>query len=91
MDGDIALLHDIVELKSKYEETYVLVDDCHSVGVIGDYGKGTASHYNVKVYIVNGTLGKSLGGASGNLLACIIRRNIVFLTLKVYKLFITCL
>lgn len=62
MDGDIAPLKEIDELKRRYDNTYILVDECHSAGVIGS---GAADYYDVKADIINGTLGKALGGASG--------------------------
>ena len=62
MDGDIAPLQDLVQLKKEYQDTYILIDDCHSSGVIGS---GAADYCGVKVDIINGTLGKALGGASG--------------------------
>ena len=66
MDGTIADLASIVDLKSKYDAV-LMVDDCHSTGFMGEQGKGTASHCGVQggVDILTGTLGKALGGAMG--------------------------
>ncbi|KAI0235944.1 hypothetical protein L0F63_004968 [Massospora cicadina] len=45
----------------------IATDDCHSTGVLGKTGRGTAEHFGVqnRVHIINSTLGKALGGASG--------------------------
>jgi len=70
MDGYLANLPDITALAKKYE-ALVMVDDCHSTGVIGQGGRGTASHFGVDsgVDIITGTLGKALGGAIGGFIA----------------------
>ncbi|MCF6172433.1 MAG: glycine C-acetyltransferase [Campylobacteraceae bacterium] len=66
MDGLIANLPDICKLAKKYD-ALVMVDDSHSIGVLGKNGRGTPSHWGVedKIDIYTGTLGKALGGASG--------------------------
>ncbi len=66
MDGYIANLPDICDLADKYN-ALVMVDDSHSVGFMGERGRGTHEHHNVmeRVDILTGTLGKALGGASG--------------------------
>ena len=66
MDGFIADLKGICDLADKYE-ALVMVDDSHSVGFIGENGRGTHEHCGVlgRVDIITGTLGKALGGASG--------------------------
>jgi glycine C-acetyltransferase len=66
MDGVIANLKAICDLADKYE-ALVMVDDCHAVGFMGAHGKGTPEFCGVlgRVDIITGTLGKSLGGASG--------------------------
>ncbi|MGE5405161.1 MAG: aminotransferase class I/II-fold pyridoxal phosphate-dependent enzyme [Candidatus Saccharibacteria bacterium] len=66
MDGDIAKLDDIVELAHQYG-AYVMVDEAHATGVIGENGKGTPEHFHVegKVDIVAGTLSKALGAVGG--------------------------
>ena len=66
MDGDIAPLDKIVGLAQKYGAlTYV--DECHATGFIGQNGKGTPELFGVMkdIDVISGTLGKSLGGASG--------------------------
>lgn len=64
MDGDIAPLRDIVALSNEYD-AMVMIDECHSTGFLGKTGRGTEEHCGVEVDIVNSTLGKSLGGATG--------------------------
>ena len=66
MDGYIANLPAICDLAEKYD-ALVMVDDSHSVGVLGDNGEGTHKYHNVveRVDILTGTFGKAMGGASG--------------------------
>jgi 8-amino-7-oxononanoate synthase len=66
MDGDIANLPEIVKLAEKYEAT-VMVDDAHAIGVIGENGSGTASHFGLtdKVDLIMGTFSKSLAALGG--------------------------
>ena len=66
MDGYIAHLPGICDLAEKYD-ALVMVDDSHSVGVLGKQGRGTHEHHGVmdRIDILTGTLGKALGGASG--------------------------
>jgi 8-amino-7-oxononanoate synthase len=66
MEGDIANLPGIVKLADKYEAT-VMVDDAHAIGVIGEHGSGTASHFGLtdKVDLIMGTFSKSLASLGG--------------------------
>jgi glycine C-acetyltransferase len=66
MDGTIATLAEICTLAEQYD-AMVMVDDSHSVGVLGARGRGTHEYADVmgRVDIITGTLGKALGGASG--------------------------
>lgn len=66
MDGDISPLDKIIELAHNYG-AYVMVDDAHATGVIGQNGHGTPEHCNVegKVDIVFGTFSKALGAVGG--------------------------
>jgi len=66
MDGYIANLPAICDLAEKYE-ALVMVDDSHSVGVLGENGEGTHKYHNVveRIDILTGTFGKAMGGASG--------------------------
>ena len=66
MDGYIADLKTMREVCDRYE-ALIMVDDCHSTGILGEKGRGTASHCGVEnaVDILTGTLGKALGGGMG--------------------------
>ncbi|TKJ37151.1 MAG: glycine C-acetyltransferase [Planctomycetes bacterium B3_Pla] len=66
MDGTIAKLGPICDLAEK-NDALVMVDDSHSVGVLGAHGRGTHEHCQVmgRIDIITGTFGKALGGASG--------------------------
>jgi glycine C-acetyltransferase len=66
MDGDIALLPEIVELCKKYD-VVSMVDDAHASGVLGPQGRGTVAHYNLKghVDIQIGTLSKAFATIGG--------------------------
>lgn len=66
MEGDIANLPEIVRLGKKYNA--VIMSDCaHAVGVIGEGGRGTASHFglNDEVDLIGGTFSKSLASIGG--------------------------
>lgn len=66
MDGNVAPMDRIVELANKYD-ALVMVDECHSAGVVGRTGRGVTEQFNMKgeVDIITGTLGKAFGGAIG--------------------------
>jgi 8-amino-7-oxononanoate synthase len=66
MLGDRAPLPDIAALKKKYG-AYLLVDEAHSLGVLGENGRGLAEEANVEndVDFVVGTFSKSLGAIGG--------------------------
>jgi 8-amino-7-oxononanoate synthase len=66
MEGDIVKLPEIVELADQYGVN-IMVDDAHSLGVIGDQGAGTASHFNLTddVDLIMGTFSKSLASLGG--------------------------
>ncbi|TSA31123.1 MAG: pyridoxal phosphate-dependent aminotransferase family protein [Porphyromonadaceae bacterium] len=66
MEGDIAHLPEIVELAEKYNAS-VMVDDAHSMGVLGKNGCGTADHFGVtdKVDVIMGTFSKSFASLGG--------------------------
>ncbi len=66
MDGDLAKLDQICDLADKYD-ALVMVDDCHASGYIGESGRGTWEHFDLKgrVDIITTTFGKALGGAMG--------------------------
>ncbi len=66
MDGNVAPMDKICALAEKYN-ALVMVDECHSAGVVGKTGRGVSEHFNTygRVDIYTGTLGKAFGGAIG--------------------------
>ena len=66
MDGNVAPVDRIVALAEKYD-ALVMVDECHSAGVVGETGRGVTELFDIrgKVDIITGTLGKAFGGAVG--------------------------
>ncbi|HLG35312.1 MAG TPA: aminotransferase class I/II-fold pyridoxal phosphate-dependent enzyme [Bacteroidia bacterium] len=66
MEGDIVKLKDMIALAEKYH-AMVMIDDAHSLGVLGKYGDGTAAHFNLtdKVDLIMGTFSKSLASLGG--------------------------
>ena len=66
MDGNVAPMDKICDLAEKYD-ALVMVDECHSAGVVGEHGRGVSEKFNVygRIDIHTGTLGKAFGGAIG--------------------------
>ncbi len=66
MEGDIAKLPELVRIADKYDAT-IMIDDAHSIGVLGKNGSGTASHFDLtdKVDLIMGTFSKSLASLGG--------------------------
>lgn len=66
MEGDIADLPSLVELKHEYGAA-LLVDDAHAIGVIGETGAGTAEHWGLtdEVDLIVGTFSKSFASIGG--------------------------
>ena len=66
MDGNAAPLDEICRLARQYD-ALVMVDECHSAGVLGATGRGITELYDLRgeVDILTGTLGKAFGGAVG--------------------------
>lgn len=66
MEGDIVKLPEIVELADEFGAN-IMVDDAHSLGVIGVKGAGTASHFGLtdEVDLIMGTFSKSLASLGG--------------------------
>ena len=66
MDGDIAPLPDIAKLAEQYN-AFVMIDDAHASGILGENGSGTTSHFGLygKIDIQLGTLSKALGVVGG--------------------------
>ncbi len=66
MEGDIVNLPRLVEIAGEFN-AQVLVDDAHSIGVLGETGRGTAEHFHLqdKVDLVMGTFSKSFASIGG--------------------------
>ncbi|MCU7809158.1 MAG: 8-amino-7-oxononanoate synthase [Candidatus Thiodiazotropha sp. (ex Semelilucina semeliformis)] len=63
MDGDLAPLPQLAQLAQTHN-AWLMVDDAHGFGVLGDEGQGSPSHFGLgldEVPILMGTLGKALG------------------------------
>ncbi len=70
MEGDIADLPNIVKLAKRFGAR-VMVDDAHSMGVLGENGRGTAEHFDLmdEVDIVMATFSKSFASIGGFVVA----------------------
>lgn len=66
MDGNVAPMDKICDLADKYD-ALVMVDECHSAGVVGKTGRGVAEQFDCygRIDIHTGTLGKAFGGGIG--------------------------
>jgi 8-amino-7-oxononanoate synthase len=66
MDGDIIDLPSTVRLAERYS-AMIMIDDAHAIGVIGEKGSGTASHFGLtdEVDLIMGTFSKSLASLGG--------------------------
>ena len=63
MDGDCAPLTELAELAQQHQ-AWLMVDDAHGFGVLGEYGAGCAEYFNLdqqQLPILMGTLGKAVG------------------------------
>jgi 8-amino-7-oxononanoate synthase len=63
MDGDLAPLPDLARL-AQQQDAWLMVDDAHGLGVLGEEGQGSLGYYgldNHQVPILMGTLGKAFG------------------------------
>ncbi len=66
MEGDLAKLPEIVELKRKYNCS-LMVDEAHGLGVFGKQGRGVCDHFGLtdEVDMIMGTFSKSLASIGG--------------------------
>ena len=66
MEGDLANLPAIVELKHKYNCS-IMVDEAHGIGVFGRQGRGVCDHFGLtdEVDLIMGTFSKSLASIGG--------------------------
>ena len=62
MDGDVADLNNLAQLKTQFPNTYLYVDEAHAIGVYGKNGLGIAEQANViaDIDLLVGTFGKAL-------------------------------
>ena len=63
MDGDMVPLKDLVILCEQYQ-AYIIIDEAHSGGIIGDSGEGLAQYLGLehRIFARVHTFGKALGG-----------------------------
>jgi 7-keto-8-aminopelargonate synthetase-like enzyme len=67
MDGDIANLPELLDLKDRFR-SWLLVDEAHSIGVLGRSGRGVSEHFGVDprcIDIITGTLSKTFVSCGG--------------------------
>src|SRR5262245_36482757 len=66
MDGDVAPVDEIVKVVRKHD-ALLLLDEAHSTGVLGEGGRGAASHFGLEgeIDLHVGTLSKALGACGG--------------------------
>ena len=66
MDGDLAPLREIIQLKDRYG-AWLMLDEAHATGSFGAHRRGLAEAFELadRVEIQMGTLGKALGSAGG--------------------------
>jgi len=66
MEGDLAKLPEIVELKHKYNAS-IMVDEAHGLGVFGKQGRGVCDHFGVTkdIDLIMGTFSKSMASIGG--------------------------
>lgn len=67
MDGDIPDLPSFIDIKQRYK-AFLMVDEAHSLGVLGETGRGIREHFNVpgkSVDIWMGTFSKAFAGCGG--------------------------
>jgi 8-amino-7-oxononanoate synthase len=67
MDGDVARLPELVEIKKRHD-AWLMVDEAHALGVLGKTGRGVFEHFGTPpsdVDIWMGTLSKALSGCGG--------------------------
>ena len=67
MEGDLCKLPEIVELKHKFPNTIIMVDEAHGLGVFGRQGRGVCDYFGLtdEVDLIMGTFSKSLASIGG--------------------------
>ncbi|MBO9116814.1 MAG: aminotransferase class I/II-fold pyridoxal phosphate-dependent enzyme [Escherichia coli] len=72
MDGNVANLPELVRLKKAWG-CFLMLDEAHSLGVLGKTGRGTAEHFGIdpkEVDLWMGTLSKTCCGCGGYIAGC---------------------
>ena len=67
MDGDICLLPEIIRIKKEFG-CFLLVDDSHATGVLGNHGRGVDEYFGIaasEVDIWTGSLAKAIPATGG--------------------------
>ncbi len=67
MSGDVCELPSLVDLQEEFPDIVFYLDDAHGLGVMGDGGRGTASHYGLvdKMDFIMGTFSKAFASIGG--------------------------
>ena len=86
MDGDLADLPAIVEIKKKYKNVVIMVDEAHGLGVFGRQGRGVCDHFGLTddVDLIMGTFSKSLASIGGFIAANSVIINYLRHTARTY-------
>lgn len=67
MDGDIPELPRFIEVKQRHK-AFLMIDEAHSIGVLGEHGRGLGEHFKINPHDVDlwmGTLSKSFASCGG--------------------------
>jgi len=64
MDGDLANLAKLIELKKKYD-ALLMVDNAHGTGILGPTGRGATEGFADEIDLITGTLSKAVGCLGG--------------------------
>jgi glycine C-acetyltransferase len=67
MDGDIAPLEQLIALRDRHPNTLLMVDEAHSLGVLGGRGRGIEEHFDCvgAIDVLMGTLSKAIPAQGG--------------------------
>jgi len=72
MDGDIPDLPKFIEVKKRHK-ALLMIDEAHSIGVLGEHGRGISEYFGIdsaEVDVCMGTLSKSFGSCGGYIAGC---------------------
>ena len=92
MEGDLAKLPEIIDIKHKYKNMVVMVDEAHGLGVFGRQGRGVCDHFGLtdEVDLIMGTFSKSLASIGGFIAANKIIINYLRHTARTYIFSASC-